>query len=145
MFIYKKIGMLAFYELNRSRFSTAATLKPFNNRNLCRWSFFTCCCKWLMRPNQRASFSSFSAFHWSRRLFVFAKGHSSMLSSLHPHRRYDQSNAYKCLLCEIGGLDSKAFKEILYMILHNREQRSLRHHPACFSKVISTKIKLNIS
>lgn len=63
-----------------------------------------------------------------------------MLSSPHPHRCCDRSNTYKCLLCEIGGLDSKAFKEILYMILHNREQMSLWHHSACFSKVISTKI-----
>lgn len=95
----------------------------------------------LMRPNQHASFCSFYGFYWSHSLFVFAKGHNSMLSSPDPHRCCDRSNTYKCLLCEIGGLDSKAFKEILYMILHNREQMSLRHHSACFSKVISTKIK----
>lgn len=62
-----------------------------------------------------------------------------MLSSLHPHRCCDRSNTYKCLLCEISGLDSKAFKEILYMILHNRKQMSLRHHPASCGNVISTK------
>lgn len=41
----------------------------------------------------------------------------------------------------MGGLDGKAFKEILYMILHNGEQMSLRHHPASCGKVIFEMIK----
>lgn len=64
-----------------------------------------------------------------------------MLSPLHPHRCCDWSNTYKCWLCEMGGLDGKAFKEILYMILHNGEQMSLRHHPASCGKVIFEMIK----
>lgn len=51
--------------------------------------------------------------------FVFAKGHNSMLLYLHPHQCYGQSREYKCLLCEIHSLQSKAFKKILYMILYN--------------------------
>lgn len=74
--------------------------------------------------------------------FVFAKGHNSMLLYLRPHQCHEQSNTCKCLLCEISGLQSKAFKEILYMILYNWEPLSPRHHPQhALGKLISAKIK----
>lgn len=130
-----RLGLLACYEVNRCRFYS----RKFVWKTLVV-NYFSPAVFCHLEINMH-HFAHSAFFYWSRSLFVFAKGHDSMLSSLHPHRCCDRSNTYKCLLCEIGGLDSKAFKEILYMMLHNREQMSLRHHSACCSKAISNKKK----